>query len=308
MSTLLSANRPLNNLRYSGWVNRHIKQLFILPALVFVVVMMVFPIGYTVFLSFSKWSGSSQQSPEAVGITNYSELLTRDPRFGDAVVRTFLFSAVAVGSEVMLGLGIALLIHGKFRGQNFIKTLILLPMVATPVAIGMAWLLILEPNIGVFNAALRVLHLPQQPLLGSEQQALGTLIMIDVWQWTPMIALILVAGLAVLPEEPYEAAIVDGATAWQRFTSITLPLLMPTMISALLLRSIDALKTFDIIYTMTRGGPGFATETINIYGYVQSFEYFSLGKASSLLVVFFMLVLGISLLFIQIRNRWGAQS
>ena len=120
-----------------------------------------------------------------------------------------------------------------------------------------------------------------------------------------MMALILVAGLATLPNEPYEAARVDGAGPFQRFTSLTLPLLFPTMIAAVLLRSIDALKTFDIIYTMTRGGPGFATETINIYGYVQSFEYFNLGKASSLLVVFFAIVLGISLLFIQVRKRWG---
>jgi len=132
--------------------------------------------------------------------------------------------------------------------------------------------------------------------------------MVDVWQWTPMMALIILAGITVLPEEPYEAARVDGATPWQRFLFLTLPLLMPTIVVAVLLRSIDALKTFDIIYTMTRGGPGYATETINTYAYVQSFEYFNLGQASSLLVIFFAIVLGISLLFIQVRRRWGVQA
>jgi multiple sugar transport system permease protein len=115
----------------------------------------------------------------------------------------------------------------------------------------------------------------------------------------------LLAGLAALPEEPYEAARVDGASTWQRFTKLTLPLLFPTIIAATLLRSIDALKTFDIIYTMTRGGPGFATETINTYGYIQAFEYFQLGQASSLLIVFFTLILGVSLFFIRFRRRWG---
>jgi len=173
------------------------------------------------------------------------------------------------------------------------------------VAIAMAWLLMFEPTVGLFNGILRSLNLPPQLWLGSKDQALPSLILVDVWQWMPMMALILLAGLSTLPEEPYEAARVDGANGWQRFIYLTLPLLVPTMVTAVLLRSIDALKTFDIIYTMTRGGPGFATETINIYAYVESFEYFRLGSASSLLVVFFAIVLGISLIFVQIRRRWG---
>jgi len=181
----------------------------------------------------------------------------------------------------------------------------LLPMVATPVAIAMAWLLMFEPTVGLFNPLLRSLGLPPQQWLGSASQALPSLILVDVWQWMPMMALILLAGLTTLPEEPFEAARVDGANGWQRFIYLTLPLLLPTMVTAVLLRSIDALKTFDIIYTMTRGGPGSATETINIYAYIQAFEYFRLGNASSLLIIFFAIVLGISLIFIQVRKRWG---
>ncbi len=290
------------------WLSRHMKLLFILPSLLFVLAMMVFPIGYTVWLSFNEWNGSATRSPQGVGLSNYTNLLTADPRFWDSVLRTFLFSIGAVVAELLLGLGIALLLQGKFLGQNFIKTLILLPMVATPVAIGMAWLLMFEPTIGLLNSVLRDWGIPPQPWLGSEQQALWSLVLVDVWQWTPMMALIILAGIAVLPEDPYEAAKVDGASPWQRFLFLTLPLLMPTIVVAVLLRSIDALKTFDIIYTMTRGGPGYATETINTYAYVQSFEYFKLGQASSLLVIFFAIVLGISLLFIQVRRRWGVQA
>lgn len=279
--------------------------LFILPAVVFVLVMIIYPVLYTINLSLTEWSGSAVQAPTPVGLNNYVKLLTNDPRFGDAVSRTFQFTLAAVVIELLLGLGIALLINGKFLGRGVVRAVILLPMVATPVAIAMAWLLMFEPTVGLFNGMLRSFGLPPQLWLGSEDSALTSLIAVDVWQWTPMMALIILAGLATLPEEPYEAARVDGANAGQRFFYLTLPLLIPTMISAVLLRSIDALKTFDIIYTMTRGGPGFATETINIYGYVQAFEYFRLGSASSLLVVFFAIVLGISLLFVQIRKRYG---
>jgi multiple sugar transport system permease protein len=270
--------------------------------------MMIFPIGYTLWLSFNEWNGSAKADPKLVGTQNYTSLLTADPRFWDAVLRTFAFSVAAVAVEVLLGLGIALLMQGKFRGQNIIKTLLLLPMVATPVAIGMAWLLMFEPTIGLLNAVLRDWGIPPQPWLGSESQALWSLVMVDVWEWTPMMALIILAGLTILPEEPYEAARVDGASPLQRFVYLTMPLIMPTLVIAVLLRSIDALKTFDIIYTMTRGGPGYATETINTYSYVQSFEYFNLGKASSLLVIFFAIVLGVSLIFIQVRKRWGVSA
>jgi multiple sugar transport system permease protein len=171
----------------------------------------------------------------------------------------------------------------------------------------MAWLLMLEPTIGIFNKVIRDLGMMPQPFLGSQAQALWVLIVVDIWQWTPMMAMITLAGMLSLPLEPYEAALVDGATARQRFFRLTLPLLIPTLITALLLRSIEALKTFDIIYTMTRGGPGFATETLNTMAYVRAFEYFRLGQAAALLVVFFAIVLGISVIFIQLRRNISAR-
>jgi multiple sugar transport system permease protein len=207
--------------------------------------------------------------------------------------------------ETVLGIAIALLFNLDFRGKNFLKTLFLLPMIATPVAIGLVWLLIYEPTIGFANQFLKLLHLPPQLWLASTKQVLMSLVIVDVWQWTPMIALVVLAGLTSLPTEPYEAAQVDGASRWQVLTKITLPLLQPTILVAVLLRSIDALKTFDIIYSMTGGGPGFSSETINIYGFVQGFSYFKLGMVSSLLMLFFAIVLGMSMLLVTARKRWG---
>ena len=285
------------------YFSRHWKELlFILPAVLFIISMMIFPLIYNTYLSFHEWTGSRVSAPEPVGLQNYVALFTTDGRFYPAVGRTLLFTVAAVAFELVFGVGIALLLRGAFPGQPLAKTLILLPMVATPVAVGMAWLLMLEPTVGVFNLFLRQLGLTPQPWLGAREQALWVLIAVDIWQWTPMMALIALAGLLSLPEDPFDAAMVDGANAAQRFFYITLPLPLPTLLTALLLRSIEALKTFDIIYTMTRGGPGFATETLNTLAYLRAFEYFRLGQASALLVVFFAIVLGVSVIFIQIRR------
>jgi len=280
----------------SRWFDKRIRYLFVMPALIFVVVMMAFPILYTFRLSFTKWSMSATRPPVWIALGNYVSLLFNDPRFWGAVGRTFAFTLVAVAVETVLGVIIALVLNRETRGQNFIKTLFLLPMIATPVAVGMVWLLMFEPSIGVINYLLGALGLPQGLWLASPSQALASLIMVDVWQWTPMITLIVLAGLASLPREPFEAAIVDGASRLQTVFHITLPLIKPTVVAAVILRTIDAFKTYDIIYTMTQGGPGFATETLNIYSFVLGFQYFQMGKASALLMVFFALVLGLAII------------
>jgi multiple sugar transport system permease protein len=260
--------------------------------MVFVLIMMVFPILYTIRLSFTEWSMSSQEAPAWIGFANYAALLLQDERFWGAVYRTLSFTALAVTGETVLGVAIALLMNRDFPGKNLIKTVFLLPMVATPVAIGMVWLLIYEPTIGFANYFLGLLHLPPQLFIASPDQALTALAVVDIWQWTPMITLIALAGLTALPREPFESSLVDGGTPLQTIWHITLPLLQPTIIAALTLRTIDALKTFDIIYTMTQGGPGYASETLNTYAFVLGFQYFRMGMASSLLIIFFALVLG----------------
>jgi multiple sugar transport system permease protein len=283
---------------------RRVHWLFASPATLFVALAMVFPIVYTVRLSFQSWSGSLNREPRWIGLDNYRYLLD-DDRFLAATGRTIVFTVGAATVELVLGLAVALLLQRPFRGRALVRTVILLPLLATPVAIGLAWLLMLNPSVGVVNGLLGNLGIPPQPWLSSTSSALPTLMLIDVWQWTPMMTLLCLAGLATLPAETYEAAAVDGASAWQRFRSITLPLLGPTMTAAVLLRSIDALKTFDTIYAMTGGGPVYKSETLNIYGYITGFEQFQFGRASAIVVCFFLLVLLFSVVLAKLNTRWG---
>lgn len=284
---------------------RWFKWYMTLPAVLFVLIMMVFPIVYTFRLSFFDWSMSSASLPQWVGLSNYTSLF-QDPRFVAAFWRTIYFTVLAIVIETILGVGIALLLNKDFKGKNIVKTIFLLPMVATPVAMGLVWLLIYEPTMGFANAFLQFFHLPQQLWLASPTQVIPSLVVIDVWEWTPMVSLIVMAGLATLPSDPYEAAYVDGATKWQSLRFITLPLLRPTIAVAVMLRLIDVLKTFDIIYATTQGGPGNASETLNVYGYNLGFQYFNMGLASALLVIFFAIVMGFTVLMLWTRKRVGA--
>lgn len=285
-----------------GWFDRNIKWMYTLPGLFFILIMMAFPILYTFRMSFYHWSMSSITPPKWAGIDNYIALFT-DERFWNAMKATFYFTSVALTVEVVLGLACAVLINRSMLGKNVVKTIFLLPMVATPVAMGLVWMLIYEPSMGAANMLLKVLGLEPQLWLGSINQVIPSLIIIDVWQWTPMVALILMAGLRTLPMEPYEAADMDGASSWRKFVSITLPLLKPTIIVTTMLRLIDVLKTFDIIYATTQGGPGSASETLNLFGYVLGFQYFKLGQASALLVIFFAVVMGFTLLMLGMKRR-----
>jgi multiple sugar transport system permease protein len=288
-------------MRLGGFLDRHVRWVFPLPAVVFIAVMMAFPIAYTVWNSLTGWSLSEGRPPDWVGLKNYLAL-AHDQRFLKAVVRTFYFTALAMAVEVVAGVAIALLLDRPFAGKRIVNSIMLLPMMATPVAIAMVWLFMYEPSAGIINHVLRQLGLPTPLWIAGAASAIPALALVDIWQWTPMIVLISLAGLAGLPADPYEAAEVDGASAWQTLWRVTLPMLMPTVTIAALLRLIDALKTFDIIYAMTGGGPGFSSETLNIYTYNQAFSYFSFGYASSALVVFFAIVLGVSLLVSYTRR------
>lgn len=288
----------------TNWIERNIKWIYTMPAVLFVGIMMVFPVGYTLWLSFHEWDMSNVTPPLWVAFENYS-MLFQDELFTESLWLTFYFTIAAVLIEMVLGVLLALLMNQHFIGKGLVKTLFLLPMVATPVAVGLVWILIYEPNIGIANIFLQALGIPPQEWLASPDMVMPSLIVIDVWEWTPMIALIVLAGLVSLPKDPYEAAIVDGATKFQTFWHITLPLLKPTLYSAMLLRLIDALKTFDIIYATTQGGPGTSSQTLNIYGYVLGFQYFKIGQASALLMIFFAIVLGLSVFMVVLRKKAG---
>jgi multiple sugar transport system permease protein len=284
-----------------GFVERNLSVLFPLPAVAFVVIMMLFPVVYTLFLSFTNWNLTSGMPLRVVGLLSYARILA-EPRFLDAVWRTFVFTGLAIGAETLLGVAAALALNREFAGKGTLKLLLLLPLVATPVAVGIAWSLFYDPTIGLANWALTALGLPKSAWVSAASTVIPSLVVVDVWQWTPMVALIVLAGLAALPAEPYESARVDGASEAQVLRHITLPMLAPTIFTAMILRSIDALKTFDIIFAMTGGGPGYASETLNVMAFKYSFEYFRMGQSSVILVFLFVLVLAFSLGIMRLRS------
>lgn len=284
----------------SSFTERNLRILFPLPAIVFIGLLMVFPILYTLYLSFTNWNLTSGMEPSFVGLTSYLRVFS-EPRFLHALGRTFTFTVFAVATEVVLGVAIALILNRAFVGKSVAKLLLLLPLVATPIAVGIVFNLFYDPTIGLLNFALNALGLPQGLWISSENTVIASLVMVDVWQWTPMITLIVLAGLAGLSEEPVEAARVDGASEWQILRYVTIPMVMPVILMAMILRLIDALKTFDIIFAMTGGGPGYASETLNIMGFKYSFEYFRMGQSSVILVALFIVVLLCSLGIMKLR-------
>jgi multiple sugar transport system permease protein len=287
-----------------SWMDRNLKWVFTLPAVLFIALMVAFPIVYTGRISFYEWSMSAITPPKWVGLDNYVTLL-KDLRFWSSLRITFYHTFVSIVLETILGVGMAILFSRKFAGKKLVKTVMMFPMVATPVSIGLVWLLIYEPSIGLANQLLKKFGLQTQEWLGSVTQVIPSLILIDVWEWTPMIALICIAGLATLPTDPYESADVDGASSLQKLVHITLPLMMPTIITAITLRIIDLLKTFDTIYATTQGGPNFASQTINLMIFDTAFQNFKLGSASALLIMFFAIILLIIILLTAIRKRLG---
>ncbi|MEV8400312.1 carbohydrate ABC transporter permease [Streptomyces niveus] len=287
--------------------NRRLKWAMLTPALLFVGLMIVFPLAFTLDLSLTDAFGAVNADKAHIGLRNFTEALGDTRRFWPAARRTLIFTVGAVLLETVLGLALAMLMRKSFRGMRWVRTVLIIPLLTTPVAIGILWLLILDPTNGIANHLLASVGLPRQEFLGSVSQSLPTLMLIDVWQWTPMMTLLLLAGLTTLPEEPEEAALVDGANSWQRFRYIILPMLGPTLAAALVLRAVDALKTFDILYATKGpgGGSDFEVETLNVYAYGLTFDYQEYGLAAAVLVLFTLFIIGVVVL---LRRRGGRKN
>jgi len=287
----------------SKWLDRHLKGIYVTPSLIFIILMIIAPLAYNFAMSFTDWQMSAVKAPQFVGLKNYIDVF-KDERFRMSVWRTIVFSGIAITLEGILGVALAVLINRKFYGRRIVQALMLLPVVATPVALGMVWRQMLEPSIGIANVLLTKLGMePRLFLSTSSFESMFWLIMIDVWEWTPMVMLMVYGGLMTIPQDPYESALIDGATKWQTFTKITLPLASPSILVAILMRLIDVVKTYDIIYATTEGGPSFATETINIYGYLNMFAYYQFGKAAAISVLFFVVVMAIGCGFLKVKEK-----
>jgi multiple sugar transport system permease protein len=273
---------------------------FVLPALVVVSGVIVFPWAFTIWMSLREWRIGGTNS--FIGLGNYLRLLG-DTRFLESVWHTVLYTALSVILPLALGLFAAIVFHNRFPLRGFLRGLFVMPMMATPVAIALVWTMMFHPQLGVLNYLLSLVGIPPQLWVFAPSTVIPSLVLVETWQWTPLVMLILLGGLAAIPTEPYESAVIDGANTWQMFRYITLPMLTPFLMVAAIIRTIDAVKSFDIIYAITQGGPGTASETINLYLYSVAFAYYDVGYGSAIAVVFFALIVALSLLLLHLRQR-----
>ncbi len=282
-------------------VRRLIRQiepaLFIAPAFITLFVILVYPLGYSFWLSFHDWTlRTFRTGIPYIGLENYISLL-ENKEFINSIATTATFMLGAITLEFLLGMGLALLMAHDLRGKRFYRSMILLPMMCTNVVVGLTWRLLYNYEYGSINYVLKVLNFPSVAWLSDTSVVMVAVILVDVWNTTSFVALLLLAGLQSLPEEPFEAARIDGASAWQRFQYLTLPLLRPTILVALLWRIIDTFRIFDVIYLLTAGGPARLTETVSIYVYRYGFQVFDLGfaAAASYTMIFIMLIIALLL-------------
>jgi multiple sugar transport system permease protein len=279
--------------------------VFAVPAVAVIGTVIVFPWIFTVFMSLQDWKIGG--GVEFMGLENY-RVLFNDQRFRESVVHTFYFTSLATVVPVLLGTYAALVFHREFPLRGLLRTVFVMPMMATPVAVSLVWKMMFHPQLGVLNYLLSLVGLPPSAWVFAPETVIPTLVMVEVWHWTPLVMLIVLGGLAGLPKEPYESAVIDGASEWHMFRYITLPLLWPYIMIALVLRTIDALKVFDIIFVISEGGPGTASETLNIFLYLQAFQFYKIGYASAVVVIFFAIVVALSLLLLYVRqkSKWNA--
>ncbi|MDQ0323279.1 multiple sugar transport system permease protein [Pararhizobium capsulatum DSM 1112] len=266
--------------------------LFLLgPALTFLAVLSVWPFVYLIYASFTSYQLAIPIPIEWVGVDNFTRMMT-NPRFWSSLGITGIFALVAVPLQIVAGLSMALLLNGVTRGREFYASLFLIPMMVAPIVVGFSWNLFLNPIYGPLNNLLKAIGFDPPAWAQSPDWALPTLVVVDTWQWTPFVMIVLLAGLNSIPQRVYEAARVDGSNRWQTFVHIVLPMLFPYMMVAFVLRFIDSFRVFDIIYILTRGGPGTATQNLAYYTYDMGFGRFEFSIAGALSIIQLVLLTG----------------
>ncbi len=273
---------------------------FLAPAVGVLLAITIFPLVYSLALSLHSWTMGSLQGWRFVGLSNFTMILREDPYFWTSVRVTLTYVTGAVLLEGVLGLGVALLLNRRAEGRGTtVQTLLILPTMMTPVVVGIVWRLLYNPELGFLNYVMSLAGLEPQNWLGGLRTALAAVLAADVWEWTPFVALVLLAGLRAMPPEPFEASAIDGASTWQAFRYITLPLLRPTILVALLIRLMDTFKTFDLVFVLTKGGPGMSTEVLSYYTYRYGFKFFHMGYAAALSYFLLIIVVVISQIFVN---------
>ena len=299
-------SRRAGGARRAGVLARWGPQLTLAPALCLLGGIFLAALAYTVGLSLSSWLLLRPELPrEFVGLRNFQDLLA-DPRVWTALRNTLAFALPAVALEFLAGLGLALLLQREPRRAAFFKSVLLIPLMVAPVVTGFTWAFMLHLDFGPIPELLRALGLQTlggTPVLASRALVIPALVLVDAWVSTPFMMLVLLAGLQAIPPEPYEAAAVDGASALQRFLLITLPLLRPAILVALLIRTINAVNFFDVAFIMTGGGPGTASEVLALFNYRVAFGDFDLGYGAAVSLLVLLVSAGISLGYIRTLRR-----
>jgi multiple sugar transport system permease protein len=288
--------------RRSGLSERRLAAAMISPSLVVIAIVAAYPILYAIWLSLHQYSVIHPGLSRWVGVDNYRDALTSSD-FWSAVKVTFIFSAISVTIELVLGMGMALLMHTGFRGRPVLRAVVLVPWAILTVGTALIWRYIVNPDSGFLNQILQALHLPggHAVWLAHNGYALAVMVLADVWKTAPFMALLLLAGLQVIPDDLNDAAKVDGATAWQRFVRVTLPLLKPAILVALIFRTLDALRIFDLPFVLTQGANG--TTTLSLYSYQQLTQNQLIGPGSALAVLTFLIVMAVSFLYIRVAGQ-----
>jgi multiple sugar transport system permease protein len=272
------------------------------PAVLIMIVILVYPLAYSLVMSFFRWDLSG--NAPFIGFGNYTETFTAR-QFHQAARNQIIFSFVSITVEVVAGMAIALLVNSKLRGLRLARTLLLIPPMIAPAVVGLNFRWLFNTQYGLMDAILRMLHLPSVPWLSDPTWALISVMIADIWQNTPLMVLLFLAGLQSLPQEPLEAAAVDGATAWDIFWAIVLPLMRPVIMIALMLRIIDTFRTFDVVWLMTQGGPGGATNLLTVYAYQLAFQGVDFGHASAVSYVALVASLVLLGLLYGVPWAWG---
>jgi multiple sugar transport system permease protein len=278
-------------------------RIFVLPVIILLIVMNVFPLFWSLILSFSDYSAKRNvewgENPEMIGGANYSDILT-DPKMWNRFITTAKFVLLTVGLQMVLGFGIALLLHQvRFFGKGFLTTLLILPMTMSPVIVGIMWKLFYNPNYGMFNM---LLGLGKIDWTSDPSINLFGVVIADVWMWTPFVMLLSIAGLSAVPQYLYEAAEIDRASWWYKFSRITMPMVYPLLLVALIFRTMEAFKIFDVVMGITGRGAT-APQLLSMYLYNVGFVTWKTSYGSALGYIMLIIIIAITSIFIKYLNR-----
>jgi multiple sugar transport system permease protein len=285
-------------------VSRTTKLLFIGPGVAYLAIIGLFPFFYSLYMSTTSLNLTRPRRSQFVGIDNYIQLVS-DPLFQKAILNTAILAGASIALEIVIGFAIAKIFYeiAHLRTVNWLRTLFILPMMVTPVITGLMFTYILNPTLGIANVLLRMVGLPESGWFGSADVALLAVIMVNVWQWAPFLMLIMLAGLMSVPRELYEASALDGAHWYQQSWHIELPALRDVLLVGAIIRLIDNLRFFDVVYIATRGGPGDSTEVISMFAYRQSSQFFNMGYGSAAAVLILFITLFVTTLAMRYLRR-----